>query len=88
MKNDARMSVAFWVWIAGLVWACGASAESGSGLVRAHSAPLNLSISYQLYDYHTVNLFPEIAFDRPVRIMALAGERDRLLVVGQGGGFG
>ena len=79
--------MAFWVWIASLGRICGASMELESGLVRVPSAPLNLPLSPQLYDYYTVNLFPEIAFDPPVRITAPAGERDRLIVVEQGGGF-
>lgn len=77
--------ILFGLWIAGLGLGLRRFCGVRVGLVRAPSAPLNLPLSPQLYDYHTVNLFPEIAFDRPVRITASAGERDRLFVVEQGG---
>ncbi len=83
--REELCGILFGVWIGAWFWACGASAELESGLIRAHSTPLNLPLSPQLYDYHTVNVFPQIAFDRPVRITAPVGERDRLFVVEQGG---
>ncbi len=70
---------------AGWFWIGGAFAEPESGLVRVSNARLNLPLSPQLYDYHAVDLFPGISFERPVRVRTPAGEQDRLFVVEQGG---
>ncbi|MCS1408847.1 MAG: Quinoprotein glucose dehydrogenase B [Verrucomicrobia subdivision 3 bacterium] len=68
-----------------LCWVLPASGESESGLVRVANSQLNLPLLPQLFDYHMIDAFPQITFERPVRITAPVGERDRLFVVEQGG---
>ena len=78
------------IWLGGFllaglaVWG-EAAEESESGLVRPPKTPLNFPLTPQLYDYHTVNAFPGIRVDRPVRITAPKGEQDRIFVVEQSG---
>ena len=56
-----------------------------TGLERVFQPSLNVPSIPQLYDYHSVKTFPNVRFNRPVRLTAPPGETERLFVVEQSG---
>lgn len=58
---------------------------TSSGLERVDNPSLRLPLLPQLYNYHSVETFPGLKFDRPLRLTTPPGETERLFVVEQGG---